>query len=78
MIEENGELLVLAHRKSGAKRYESMVFALEEGNFNKLFGVKALSPACSFCKYLDKFYLALGARDELTPDMGRVIAIAER
>ena len=35
-------------------------------------------PACSFCKYLDKFYLALGARDELTPDMGRVIAVAER
>ena len=78
IIEENGEIFVLAHRKSGAKRYESMVFTLNGEGFGKLFGVKAKSPACSFCKGNGKFLISLGARGELTPDTGRVIAVAER
>ena len=75
---EDGEVFVLAHRRSGAKRYESMVFKLADGGFKKLLGVKAKAPAGSFCQYGGKFFISLGARDELTPDTGRVIAVKAR
>ena len=77
IIETEDGMFALAYRKTNSEFYEIFVFKQTDSGFEKHFGVLTKSPAGSFCKSGDSFYISLGKRQstENIKDTGRVIEV---
>ena len=76
IIEENGTVYVLVHKKSKLKKFESMIFEVSPFGSQKILGFLTNIPAGSFCKHENSFFFSLGTREVHTAaDAGRVIRV---